>query len=128
MYLCFCLGGRDLKSFIILGFSSVPMLHSSTSLPLASILGFLATSLKSNKSYSGTRHLGNTLLFSCRIPESISFSFNSSTSTLLSLNSLESTLFTLALSKTDLFTISSSFSKSMFVHSKSFLHYRKSSI
>jgi hypothetical protein len=63
MYLSFYSGGKDLESFTILGFSSVPMLQSSTSLPLASILGFLATSLKSNKSSNGTKPLGKTLLF-----------------------------------------------------------------
>jgi hypothetical protein len=63
MYLSFYSGGKDLESFTILGFSSVPMLQSSTSLPLALILGFLATSLKSNKSSNGTKPLGKTLLF-----------------------------------------------------------------
>jgi hypothetical protein len=77
MYFLFFSGGRDLDSFIILGFSYVPMWHSSTSLPLASIFGFLATSLKSNKSSNGTKPLGNTLFFNCKILESTSFSLNS---------------------------------------------------
>jgi hypothetical protein len=62
MYLSFCSGGKDLESFTILGFSSVPMLTSSTSLPLASIFGFLATSLKSKRYSKGTKPLGKTLL------------------------------------------------------------------
>jgi hypothetical protein len=108
MYFLFFFGGMDLDSFIILGFSYVPMLQSSTSLLLASIFGFLATLLKSNKSSNKTKPLGNTLFFNCRISESTSFS----------LNSLASIVFTLPFSKTYFFTNSSPFSKSMFVHSK----------
>jgi hypothetical protein len=63
MFLSFCSGGKDLESFTILGFSSVPMLMSSTSLPLASIFVFLAPSLKSKRSSKGTKPLGKKLLF-----------------------------------------------------------------
>jgi hypothetical protein len=62
----FLAGGKDLDNLIIFGFSSVPILHSSTSFPVGSIFGFFATSLKSNSSSNGTNPLGKMLSFNCK--------------------------------------------------------------
>lgn len=60
-----------MDNFIILGSSSLPMLHSSTSGLVDSILGFLATSLKSNISSKGASPLGNILSLHCNTSRSL---------------------------------------------------------
>jgi len=70
MYFIFLVGGNDFESLINLGFSSVPILHSSISDLKGSILGFLGTSFKSNKLVRGLNPLGKEL--SLRLITSVS--------------------------------------------------------
>lgn len=65
MYLFFMFAGKDLADLIILGLSSVPMLHSSTSKSECSIVGFFSTSSNSKRSYKGARPRGMFLSFAC---------------------------------------------------------------
>ena len=101
MYFSFSAGGNFLEILISLGFSSVPMLHSSISDLRGSILGFLATSLESKRSSSGANPLGKILSLrfktsdSSLINSSISIVSNFSISTLVNLvGSILFTLFT----------------------------------
>lgn len=69
IYFCFSAEGKDLDNLTILGFSLVPMLHSSKSALVGYILGFLATSFKSNNSSKGTNPLEKTLSFNYKISD-----------------------------------------------------------
>ena len=64
-YFFFMFAGIDLASLIFLGWSSVPMLYSSISDYACSIVGFFATSLKSNSSSKGARPPGIFLSLVC---------------------------------------------------------------
>ena len=91
MYFTFSVGGNDFESLISLGFSSMPILHSSISYLEGSILGFLGTSFESNKYSGGVNPFGNKLslilitLVSSLIISSISICYNLSTSNLVNL-------------------------------------------
>ena len=61
MYFKFSAGGKALDILMSLGFSSVPILHSSISDLRCSILGFLATSLDLKRCSSGANPLGKML-------------------------------------------------------------------
>ena len=85
------MGGNDFKSLINFGFSLVPILHSFISNLTSSILGFLGTSLESNKSSKGVNPLSKKLssrlitLVSSFIISSISTFSRFSTSDLVNL-------------------------------------------
>ena len=55
------MGGNDFESFINLGYSSKPILHSSMSDFKGSILGFLGIPFESNKSSKGVNPFGKKL-------------------------------------------------------------------
>ena len=69
MYFKFLAGGNALDNLISLGFSYVPMLHSSMSDIKGSILGFIATSLESKISSNGANPLGKMLSLSFKTSE-----------------------------------------------------------
>ena len=72
MYFYFSCWGKYLESLIILGFNSVPILHSSMSDLTRSILGFLATSFESNRSSEGVKPFGKKLSLRFNISDSSS--------------------------------------------------------
>ena len=67
--------GKDLAILIILDLSYVPMLHSSTLESEFSIVGFFATSSKSNRSSKGARPQGMILSFDCSTSTSSLYAF-----------------------------------------------------
>jgi len=67
MYLTFSYGGKDFDILMSFGLFSVPMLTSSILVLKGYILGFLATSLESNKYSKGTNTFGKKIFFKLRI-------------------------------------------------------------
>ena len=70
MYCNFMWAGRVLDSLIILGSARLPMLCSSTFVSTGSILGSLATLLKSKRCSKGVRPLGIVSLLHCKTSKS----------------------------------------------------------
>ena len=70
MYCCLMWVGRVLVSLIILGSAGLPMLCSSMSVSIGSILGSLATSLKLKSCSNGVRSLGIVSFLHCKTSRS----------------------------------------------------------
>ena len=65
--------GKVLDSLIIIGLSSLPIFHSSTSVSTGSNFGLFTTSLKSNNSSKGAKPLGKLSSLECRVSNSSVF-------------------------------------------------------